>query len=219
VEHLPPANGGEDVFTLLKMYSISPSLVRQHGGAISSRGPLIRLTGVHSGTGAAMQGTAHHTLGSGLCLPYMKHIARLMQNKLHLPSSPGFIVIAMFRTPPQVLPTPCDHGAYCMQMRAMLTGQTEEQVDFPFRSGPTRCTASPACTQWAVPRPAASRSQHMVIVVSHELLCILWAAMQPASTNTMPQCVCLLQAGRGLHTPHCTAQYMLTCCALQGVRG
>jgi hypothetical protein len=35
VEHLPPANGGEDVFTLLKMYSISPSLVRECEGVRS----------------------------------------------------------------------------------------------------------------------------------------------------------------------------------------
>jgi hypothetical protein len=32
VEHLPPANGTEDVFTLFKLYTVSSQLVRRCGG-------------------------------------------------------------------------------------------------------------------------------------------------------------------------------------------
>jgi len=51
VEHLPPANGTEDVYTLLKLYSVSKELVRGRGkrgrGSIAfvllSKGPILHL--------------------------------------------------------------------------------------------------------------------------------------------------------------------------------
>jgi hypothetical protein len=92
VEHLPPANGGEDVFTLLKMYSISPSLVRQHMGI---RGPVARSTGCANvqcmeGEGLCRHRTSHTPLflyspaANGQCK------VDAIKNDLHQPLSPVY---------------------------------------------------------------------------------------------------------------------------------
>lgn len=112
VDHLPPANGAEDVYTLLKMYTVSSELV-----GLTWACPVVLVAHMHglvldAGLFVTCHGTSQYG-SANVSRSACSHTSTLTTAVQDLVLSASLLLL---------------------QVRAVLRGQGEEEVDFPFRS-------------------------------------------------------------------------------------